>query len=44
MKINFKWNKKAGYCYTGDMLTDKDIKSIVTREQFESMEYKICIK
>jgi len=37
----FKWNKQAGYCYTGDMLTDKDIKSIVTKEQFESMEYKV---
>ena len=37
----FKWNKKAGYCYTGDMLTDKDIKSIVTKEQFESIVYKV---
>ena len=25
-------------------MINKDIKSIVTREQFESMEYKICIK
>lgn len=39
--IKFSTDNVSGWEYEAEEITETDIKSIVTKEQFESMEYKV---